>query len=433
MFFTRRSLLLVAAGLLFLFMGSRGILWMLIYDLAAILLVVADYLGAVFIFRPLVNREAPGHFSARCQDKVEIKIKNSARLPMRIVIRDDPPESFSWQVHARSLKIKPWSENKLEYSVIPAERGDYEFGYIHWRVEGPLGLAVRQGKTSAREAVIVYPDTRGANRYDLALRKQRWTDMGFRLTRQKGEGIELRELREYQQGDDIRKIDWKATARTGRPVVREYEPERGRTLMIMVDAGRLMENRIGPGSRLDHSLAAALSIAFVGLRQGDRVGVIAFADEVLKYVPPAKGKQHLNEIIHALYGLKAECVEADYAQAFQFLLTRQKKRGIVCLFTDLVDETSSRQLLLRLGALVKYHQPICVTLRDPVFQDTLKTRPHDGMQVYRQALSAQIIQERERAKNILAQKGVAIVDTAPEDLSVALINRYFALKKQASL
>lgn len=433
MFFTRRFMIALLVGLLFLLMGPSGIRWVWLYNLALLLIGVADYLAAIRLFHPELTRETPGHFAARCQAEIRLHIKNTGGLPLRIKLRDDPPESFTWQMKKDSTKVKPWGETVIDYSVMPQERGDYHFTAIHWRIEGPLGLAIRQGKTGARELAVVYPDTKGVNRYDLALRKQRFTDLGFRMTRQKGEGIELRELREYQQGDDIRKIDWKATARTRRPIVREYEPERGRTLMILVDTGRLMENRIGAGSRLDHSLSAALSIAFVGLRQGDRVGVIAFADEVITYVPPVKGKLHLNKIVQALYGLKAEGVEADYAEAFKFLLTQEKKRGIVCLFTDLVDETSSRQLLLRLGMLAKHHQPICVTLRDPIFQDTLKTRPQDGMQVYRQAVSAQITLEREKAKNILARKGVAIVDTAPEDLSVALINQYFALKRRGSL
>jgi uncharacterized protein (DUF58 family) len=428
--FTERFLFGLLIGTAFLMLGDVGLTLMLVYDGLIILLWLIDYVIALLKAKPVIVREINPRIYLQEWSTVQLEVENKAAWVGRVLIKHPTPDGFQVKPMMHSLRLSPKGKKTVDFHVFPEARGEYIFTGVYWRVQGFFGLAQIQGKTQLTDTVRVYPEIQGIHRFDLARRKRQWTELGFHHTRLKGDGFELRELREYQPGDDLRKIDWKVTARMGYPITREYEPERGQNLFLLLDAGRLMENRIGTLSRFDHALSASLALAFAGLQQGDRVGLVAFADEVINYVPPAKGREHLPKIVQALYGLQPAGVEADYGNAFRYLLTQQKKSGIVCLFTELVDEESSRQLLNRLGYLARHHRPICVTLNDPVFEESFKEPVREAMRLYQQGTSLQILRERERAKAVLTRQGVSVLDVSPEKLSVDLIARYLELKNK---
>lgn len=425
---TNRFLKALFFGLVFLLLGEKGIPYLLAYDGLLILLVAGDYTAGRFGGKIELERIAPPRLYQNQWTEIQINVKNLAPWVQRIEVRDDIPAAFDRKMERWHIKVKPYEGSYKSYQVKAAKRGTFAFGAIHWRAEGPLGLAFIQRKTVASLQIGVYPEIDGVHRLDMALRSRRWMELGFHRTQIKGAGSDLRELREYIPGDDIRKVDWKATARRAHPIVREYEPERGQCLHILLDVGRLMENRIGNRSRLDYAVSAALALAYAGFQQGDRVGVLAFADEVLMRVPPAKGRHHLPQIIEALYNLHAVASESDYDTAFKTLLTGQQKQGVVCLFTELVDELASERLLNRMSFLARHHRPICVTIKDPVLDEFFE-KPLDATpQLYAQGVALQIARERERARSALARRGVVVVDAAPEDLSIQLIGKYLDLK-----
>lgn len=425
MLVTKEFLMVFLAGLVLLPLGASA-MW--IFDLLLLLLWTVDYLVSRGIFRPLVSRVTPNRLYQGQWVENRLLIKNSAKLLLRMVLQDELPPSFTLQKTDSNIRVFPGQTGEVVYRVRPEERGDFAFGTVYWRVKGPLGLAAYQGKTPATLNVAVYPGNPGVQRFSLALRKRQWQELGFRRSNIKGEGVDLRELREYQSGDDIRKIDWKVTARAGHPVVREYEPERGHHLIILFDTGRLMENTVGGRSRLDLALSAALALAYAAISQGDRVGLLTFADEIINYVPPEKGKEQLHRILQALYKVKPVGVESDYANAVRHLLEKQKKRGIVCLFTEIVDGDASCQLIRSIAYLERHHRVICVTLRDPVLNAPLKAQVREAKDLYRQGASLQIRGERERAKGVLSRQGVAVVDADVDRLSPELITRYLDLK-----
>ena len=429
--FTERILFGIFIGSAFLMLGDIGLTPMLVYDALIILLWLGDYLVCRLRAKPVILRITNPRIYLQEWSTIQLEVENKAAWVGRVLIKHPMPDGFQSRPLTHLLRLPPKGKETVEFEVFPEARGEYTFTDVYWRVQGPLGLAQVQGKAKLLDTVQVYPEIHGIHRFDLARRKRQWIELGFHHTRLKGDGFDLRELREYQPGDDLRKVDWKVTARMGHPITREYEPERGQNLFLLLDAGRLMENRIGTLSRLDHALSASLALAFAGLQQGDRVGLVAFADEVINYVPPAKGREHLPRILQALYDLQPAGVEADYGNAFRYLLAQQKKRGIVCLFTELVDEESSRQLLNRLSYLARHHRPICVTLKDSVFEEPFREPVKEAVRLYQQGTSLQILRERERAKAVLTRQGVSVLDVPPKKLSVDLIARYLELKNKA--
>lgn len=425
---TNRFIMTLTAGLTFLLLGIDGIRYLLIYNILLLLLYSGDYLAGRLGGRFELERSAPPRLYQNQWAKVELILKSKAVWRLKLQIRDGVPAPFRRKMVRLGLTVPPKGETVEAYQVRADERGRFAFGSIFWRAEGPLGLAMYQGRIEAPWTVGVYPELDAIHRLDMALRSRRWTEMGFRRTRMKGGGSDLRELREYIPGDDIRKVDWKATARRAHPIVREYEPERGQNLFILLDAGRLMENRIGDRSRLDHAVSAALALAYAGVHHGDRIGLMAFADDVILQIPAAKGRHHLHRVIEALQGIEAEGVESNYDKAFQHLMTGRQKQGIVCLFTELVDEMSSERLLQRMGFLARHHRPICVTFQDSVLKEFMDREVTSVGELYQQGVSLQVIRERERARLALAGRGVAVVDAAPEDLSLQLIAKYLDIK-----
>lgn len=243
-----------------------------------------------------------------------------------------------------------------------------------------------------------------------------------------GMGTEFAELREYGIGDDIRFIDWKATARRSRPLVRVLEPEKEQTLIILLDRGRLMTARVQGLKRFDWGLNSTLSLALAGLNRGDRVGVAVFDREVTTWIPPERGQHHLSKLIEALSPIQPILLEPDYMGAVTKLVRQQTRRALVVLITDIVDVTASAELLGAMIRLTPRYLPFCVTLRDPLV-DAIAHTPTDNLDdTYTRAVALDLLSQRQVAFAKLKQKGVLVLDAPCDRLSEQLVDRYLQLK-----
>jgi uncharacterized protein (DUF58 family) len=216
---------------------------------------------------------------------------------------------------------------------------------------------------SSQSEVAVYPDLVGLRSLSIRLTLENTGTM--RQARRLGAGTEFSELREYGVGDDTRLIDWKATARRSRPLIRVLEPEREQTLIILLDRGRLMTAQVQGLKRFDWGLNATLSLALAGLHRGDRVGIGVFDREVTSWIPPERGQHQLSKLIERLTPIQPVLLEPDYVGAVTKLVNQQTRRALVVLITDIVDATASVELLSALGRLTPRYLPFCVALRDP--------------------------------------------------------------------
>jgi uncharacterized protein (DUF58 family) len=291
----------------------------------------------------------------------------------------------------------------------------------------------RQWRAPLATAVRVYPNFRLAARMDLLGRRAHLVRTGLHALRRRGEGRTFESLRDYVQGDDTRHLDWKATARRGKPMVREYEVERHQNVFLMLDAGRMMTARVGPLTKLDYAVNAALLVAHAAVGQGDRVGLMVFADQVLAYLAPRGGKRQIPQVLEALYGVRPSLVEPDYAVAFRSLAAHRLQRALVVVFTDLVDAHASARLLRHVGALAPNHLPLLVAIADPALKRHARTAPATGGAVYRQAVARELLQDRAEAlRAITARAGLAL-DVPPDGLNLAVVNRYLEVKRRGQL
>jgi uncharacterized protein (DUF58 family) len=416
------------------FLSSEGIALggMLLYDLLLLSLSLIDsYRGKKY--RVEVRRSPLSRLSIGRDNTVELTLKNQD-YPAKILLRDDYPAIFSVSETELRATLSPNSEKTLTYSVKPQQRGQYQWGNLHLRQLGRWGLAWQSWTVTAAQSVSVYPDLLALR--SLSIRLALENTGSLRQVRRLGLGTEFAELREYQQGDDLRYIDWKATARRQRPLVRVLEPEREQTVMILLDRGRLMTAQVEGLKRFDWGLNTALSLALTALHRGDRVGVGVFDRDITTWIAPGRGQQHLSQLIERLTPIQPILLEPDYMGAVSKIVSQQTRRALIVLITDIVDQTASAELLSAMTRLTPRYLPFCIALRDPQVDGIAETSPtltplNSNLMLsaaYTRAVAIDLMAQRRSAFARLKQQGVLVLDAPAHLMSDQLVERYLQLK-----
>ena len=367
------------------------------------------------------------------RDNPVILSVQSPNQTARIIIKDYYPLNFKVSTPKLEATLKPNKNQELTYTIHPDSRGEFNWGDIQVRQLGRWGLAWHDWKIPASQKVAVYPDLMGLRSLSIRLTLQNTGTM--RQARRIGMGTEFAELREYGVGDDIRLIDWKATARRSRPLVRVLEPEKEQTLIILLDRGRLMTAQVQGLKRFDWGLNATLSLALAGLNRGDRVGVGVFEREMTSWIPPERGQHQLSKLIERLTPIEPVLLEPDYFGAVTKLVNQQTRRALVVLITDIVDITASAELLAAMKRLTPRYLPFCVTLRDPQVDqiahsslDLNSPKKHKSDNVYARAVALDVLTQRQVAFAQLKQKSVLVLDAPANQISEQLVDQYLQLK-----
>ncbi len=401
--------------------------------LALLALAVADMRRSRARDEVEVTRQAPDVLSLGVPNRVELTLHNRSGRRLRLRVKDDPPGEFDTPERMRAVTLDPWERRTVSYLTTPRRRGDYAFGALHLRGLSRLRLAWWERTVPAEETVRVYPNLQQVREFDALARRGRLEDLGLRAIRSRGEGTEFESLREYLPDDSFRSIDWKATARRGAPITRQYQAERNQALLLMIEAGRMMSAPANDMTRVDYAVNAALMLAHVAERMGDTVGLLTFSDRVKSFVAPGRGGMQTERILEELYALEAELVEPDYAGAVSFLRSRARKRALICAFTDLVDADVSAAALSYLASLRPQHLPMVATIHDAETMALAATEPSTPGEAYEKAVAQRATGERALALARLQSRGVLVVDAAPEALAISVVNRYLTVKRRGLL
>jgi len=433
---SKRFLLLASLGLipaLLAVFSPVFFLAALVYLGVCAALMAGNYLLGVRPDQLRISRQVAGRVSLGEPETVTLEVRNYSPFPLRFSLTDTPPAG--WEVEGLPLDgvVRPNEDLRLTYRVTPNSRGRFQFGDLYARLEQPPGLAVRQMQVAAPQEVRVYPDMREVTKYETMARRSRLTELGIRRSRLTGRGTEFERIRDYTPDDEYRQIDWKATARRHRPMSRVYEVERSQNVFIVVDAGRMMAGRVGQLSKLDYAINAALMLAHVALKGGDRVGLMIVSDDVDAYLPLGKSHAQFKLCTELLYGVEARLCHVDYRAALEQIAIRCKRRSLVVFFTDLVDEDTSAELVTYMRLLRPVHLPLCVTLQDHQVVDASRRPCETAAQMYERTVALDLLGERRRVLESLQKLGAVILDSAPQDLSVSVVNQYLELKYRQML
>jgi uncharacterized protein (DUF58 family) len=428
-----RAFVLLALAPLVLAIGmllDRTLLWpMLATDGGILLVALAD---ALLAWRPLfsVQRRVAQVLSIGRPNPVTLEIRSRTWRDLTVQVKDDLFETAESTDFPITLEIPSREQKVVRYYVTPTRRGAFELGAHYLRYRSPLGLWIRQVKLPVRTPVRVYPDVQSVRQYELLAREDRETSM-FRTSRKRGGESEFERLREYRRGDEYRSIDWKATARRQKLISREYQLESNQNLMFLLDAGRLMTAETAGMSLFDHALNATLMLAHVAAKAGDNVGLLTFADDVRSYAPPEAGSRAARRIVQAGYNLHPELIETNYEAAFQKLSVLVRKRTLVILFTQVLDDVAGKAIIRLARGLLPRHLPLFVMFRDAdvdALLDPQATPMADDGDVYVSAAAAELVSFRDRIVRELKKQGALVLDVPTGELTPQLMNRYLEIK-----
>ena len=401
-------------------------------DLGILVMSVVDYTLTFKGGEIQGERICPRHFSIATENSIEILLKSTLSSRRRVRARDQTPTEWAAAPVLKAV-IPGRSSLSLDYPVVPPERGKYRFGELFIRVEGPMGLVSRPMRISASEEVKVYPSLQPLRCADLATYRRVAHQWGLKPTRWRGEGREFESLRDYVEGDDPRKIHWKATARFDHPIVQQYQTEKNQIVMILLEVGRLMSAVSEGKTKLDYALEAALHLAHTALVGGDQAGILAFADRVISFIPPKKTVGQLQFILEGTLSLRPLLVEPQYEQALLWLRSKVRRRSLVVIYTDLLDEVASENLLSAVSLLRPVHLPLCVAIRESEWDELLNDPPTEVQGVYERAVLQELLHQRSKALGGLVQKGALAMDLPPSKLSIGTMERYLEVKRRGLL
>jgi len=415
--------------------GRPMLRWLaLTYDLVLIACALFDARSSKLPKSVTIERNFCSRFAVGAETDVRIEIANHTPRDVSLIIKDEyPPQMKLSGTREARLDVEAQSTAALIYSLNPPRRGLFEFGRIAVRHLSRWRLAWTQMFIPAEMTVKVYPNMRRAREAELKALGARSFVAARRKSQWRGEGREFESMRDYVRGDEMRHISWTATARRGKLVTRQYQMERDQTILIVLDAGRLMTARIEAETKLDSAVHAALALMSAAARAGDNAGLLVFGRKIKTFLPPKRGAEHLDAALEALHAVEPEMIEPSYARAFEFVAANSQRRSLIVVLTDLVDEEGSRDLLSSLKLLRPRHLPLVVTIADRDLKAVVRDAPKTEKDLFTQSVAEEIIHQREAALRLVESQGGLALDVTVAALAPKLLETYLRVKERGLL
>lgn len=400
------------------------------------LLVVVGLLDALVGTSPkqlIVERRHPPVVVVGAEATISWVIRSESRRSLRVHVADELAPSLQARTRRFSVRIPAGDQARVTSTLRPVRRGRFPLGRLTVRIDGRLGLGARQRDVPLATVLRVHPPFRSKDEAEIKIRRGRILEVGLRSARGLGGGTEFEQLREYGPDDEFRRIDWTATARTGKAIVRTYRAERNQSVIVMLDNGRVMAGRVDGVPRVEHAMDAAMMLAAVATRLGDKCGLVAFDRQVRAVVPPARHTDQVGRVTEAMYALEPELSESDYTGAFAEVVGRYRRRAMLVLLTDLNEQAVADSVLPALPLITRTHLVVVAGVRDPQVVAWANEPVGDDGGAYRRVAAIQALAERDRTAARLRGLGVTVVDAAPGRLATELADAYLMVKSTGRL
>lgn len=426
--------LLIGAGLILLASLNPAVwLVVIVYHVGLLGLAVRDAVRLPARGRFTARRNLPQPFGLGLRQTAEVTVSHPQAAGLEGAVADHVPLALDASPRELYGRFDLEGRLRVAYTAQPPHRGAFAFGPVDVRAWRPGGFWIRQVRIPVAATAAVYPDVHAVRRYQLTLRRGVRILPGQRRARPPGAATAFAGLRDYQAGDDVRRISWKATARRDQPVTIEVEAERGQQAVIAIDCGRLMTAPAGSLTKLDHAVNAALLLAWVAQSQGDRVGMMTFSDGVRRFAAPQRGPAQISLLNRMLYEVQAEYTEPDFGEAFAYLAHRVNRRSLVVVLTDVLDPEASGDLVAHALRLGTRHLVLVVAMEDPELLAARDAPISSPTRAYEWAAAEELLAARRQSFEVLQRGGVLGLDVTAGTLSPSLVERYLELKERALL
>ena len=419
--------------LLFAWPGSS---WWALWAVELLLLVVlaVDTVACVSPGRIDVQREVVESVTMGEQATLTWLIDNRSPRPGRVIVTDALWPSLQAERRRVGAYLRGGARLRSRTVLHPTRRGRFPLNDVTVRVEGPMRMISRQATRDLPGGLRVMPAYPSREEVQRRMRVPRVLEVGLRSIRTSGGGTEFDQLREFRPDDEFRRIDWAATVRLQRPIVKQYRAERNQNIVLLLDNGRVMAGVVGGVPRVEHAMDAVLGVVQTATKLGDRVGLVAFDRQVRSILVPTNGKSQLGRAAEAMYMLEPDYSESAYQVAFSAATARFRRRSMFIVLTDLVESAVEQALLPAMPIITRRHLVVVAAVQDPVVKQWAEGGSHQwASEAYREAAAVNILQQRARATARLRAAGAVVIDAAPGQLAIELVDAYLALKASGRL
>lgn len=378
-------------------------------------------------------RFTPERLSNGDENELQIHVENFYPFTISLQVIDEIPHQFQKRDFNFVLSLKPGEPKVLRYFLRPVKRGEYSFGAVNAYVSSPLGLFSRRFRFSADALVPVYPSYIQMRKYELMAISNRLTETGIKKIRKIGQNMEFELIKEYVSGDDIRTINWKATARKNSLMVNHYQDERSQQVYSVVDKGRVMQMPFNGMSLLDYAINASLVISNIAIKKSDKAGLITFQDRVAATVSAGKQKSQMAHIMEVLYNQKTAYRESDFSSLYLHVRRKITQRSLLLLYTNFESIYGLQRQLPYLNRLASQHLLVVIFFENTEMRSLLQEPANDLRQVYHKAIAEKFSYDKKLIVKELSRNGIQALLTPPENLTVNTINKYLELKARGMI
>ena len=362
------------------------------------------------------------------ENEIIINIQNLYAFAVNVRILDELPHQFQKRDLEFRLKLEPGKEIDIRYLLRPVKRGEYSFGSVNVLASTPIGLLSRRFKFSSDKIVPVYPSYLQMRKYELLAIHNRLTETGIKKIRKIGNNQEFELIKEYVQGDDIRTINWKATARRSSLMVNHYQDERSQQVYCLIDKGRVMQMPFNGLSLLDYAINTTLVISNIAVKKYDKAGLITFQDKIGTMLPAGRKNDQIAQILEVLYNQKTAYRETDYSTLHSFVRMKISHRSLLLLFTNFETLSSLERQMPYLKSLALRHVLVVIFFENTEIKSLLENPAESVREIYQKAIAEKFSYEKKLIVKELNRHGIYAVLTPPDKLSINTINMYLELK-----
>lgn len=386
----------------------------------------------VFLFaakkNPFAQRTMGERFSNSDWNSVQISVSNQYRFPISLEIIDELPVQFQVRKEHFIMQLKADETQSIAYKLRPVERGEYEFGNIILLVQSALGLVIKKVTAGEMATVSVYPSYIQMRKYELFAHSAQNNEFGNKRIRKIGHSMEFEQIKEYVNGDDVRTINWKATARRGNLMINHYTDEKSQQVYCIIDKGRLMKMPFEKLTLLDYAINATLVLGSVCLSKQDRVGLITFANKMGNVLPADRKPIQMEHILQTLYKQQTQFLESDYEKLYLQIRSQVKQRSLLVLFTNFESVTGMRRQLPYLKKIANHHLLLVIFFENTELKE-LGDVPVDNLEgLYAKTIAEKFGFEKKMIVKELANNGILSILTTPKQLTINTVNKYLEVK-----
>ena len=433
MFLTKRFYLLIVLTAILM---ALGIVWspMLIVGQVALVALVAfviyDALNLYTQVKLSAQRTCAERFSNGDDNSIALNVKNRCSKQLQLTIIDELPPEFQKRDFKIKKAIDAGETLHTTYSLRPIRRGEYHFGHVLVYAKTGVGLIQRRFTCGKPTIVKVYPSFVMLRKFELLALSNNLTEMGIKRLQRAGNNTDFEQIKDYVQGDEYRRINWKASARRTHLMVNVYQDERSQQIFNVIDKGRLMQQAFNGMTLLDHAINASLVLSYVAIHRQDKAGLVTFADKFDSFIKAERHTLQMQRIIDCLYNQKTTFGESDYSTLCPKINKLVGKRSLLILYTNFTDFGALRRQLSYLRMLNQRHRLLVVFFDDPELHEFATSPQKKEIEYFEHVIAEKMIYDRRLIVNTLRQNGIYSLLTTPDQLTVNVINKYIEMKSR---